>query len=64
VPDANISSSTIQLSSSTPGATVSPSSSDAEYDKLPVCMPASYTREFMLMISCGNQFTMFLKDYI
>lgn len=35
VPDANISSSTIQLSSSTPGATVSPSSSDAEYDKLP-----------------------------
>ncbi|XP_021076659.1 nuclear receptor coactivator 7 isoform X2 [Mus pahari] len=35
VPDANIPSSTIQLSSSTPGATVSPSSSDAEYDKLP-----------------------------
>ncbi|XP_031236574.1 nuclear receptor coactivator 7 isoform X2 [Mastomys coucha] len=35
VPDTNIPSSTLQLSSSTPGATVSPSSSDAEYDKLP-----------------------------
>ncbi|XP_028622260.1 nuclear receptor coactivator 7 isoform X1 [Grammomys surdaster] len=35
VPDANIPSSTLRLSSSTPGATVSPSSSDAEYDKLP-----------------------------
>ncbi|XP_051020560.1 nuclear receptor coactivator 7 isoform X1 [Acomys russatus] len=35
VPDANVPSSTLRLSSSTPGATVSPSSSDAEYDKLP-----------------------------
>lgn len=35
VPDANIPSSTLRLSSSTTGATVSPSSSDAEYDKLP-----------------------------
>ncbi|CAO2628165.1 Nuclear receptor coactivator 7 [Lemmus lemmus] len=35
VPDANFPSSTLRLSSSTPGATVSPSSSDAEYDKLP-----------------------------
>ncbi|XP_076784039.1 nuclear receptor coactivator 7 isoform X1 [Arvicanthis niloticus] len=35
VPDANIPSTTLRLSSSTPGATVSPSSSDAEYDKLP-----------------------------
>ncbi|XP_055981841.1 nuclear receptor coactivator 7 [Sorex fumeus] len=34
VPDANFPSSTLRLSSS-PGATVSPSSSDAEYDKLP-----------------------------
>ncbi|WOI45595.1 dihydroxy-acid dehydratase [Acidovorax sp. BLS4] len=31
-------SSTLRLSSSSPGATVSPSSSDAEYDKLPVCI--------------------------
>ena len=38
VPDANFPSSTLRLSSSSPGATVSPSSSDAEYDKLPVCM--------------------------
>ncbi|KAM6184659.1 nuclear receptor coactivator 7 [Rhynchocyon petersi] len=35
VPDANFPSSTVRLSSSSPGATVSPSSSDAEYDKLP-----------------------------
>ncbi|XP_003898273.1 nuclear receptor coactivator 7 isoform X6 [Papio anubis] len=35
VPDANSPSSTLRLSSSSPGATVSPSSSDAEYDKLP-----------------------------
>ncbi|XP_054425899.1 nuclear receptor coactivator 7 isoform X2 [Pteronotus mesoamericanus] len=35
VPDANFPSSTFRLSSSSPGATVSPSSSDAEYDKLP-----------------------------
>ncbi|XP_057614476.1 nuclear receptor coactivator 7 isoform X1 [Chionomys nivalis] len=35
VPDASFPSSTLRLSSSTPGATVSPSSSDAEYDKLP-----------------------------
>lgn len=35
VPDANIPSSTSWMSSSSPGATVSPSSSDAEYDKLP-----------------------------
>ncbi|XP_006778511.1 PREDICTED: nuclear receptor coactivator 7 isoform X1 [Myotis davidii] len=35
VPDANLPSSTLKLSSSSPGATVSPSSSDAEYDKLP-----------------------------
>ncbi|XP_070273731.1 nuclear receptor coactivator 7 isoform X1 [Myotis yumanensis] len=35
VPDANFPSSTLKLSSSSPGATVSPSSSDAEYDKLP-----------------------------
>uniref|UniRef100_I2CUC8 Nuclear receptor coactivator 7 isoform 2 n=1 Tax=Macaca mulatta TaxID=9544 RepID=I2CUC8_MACMU len=35
VPDANSPSSTLRLSSSGPGATVSPSSSDAEYDKLP-----------------------------
>ncbi|XP_008057290.1 nuclear receptor coactivator 7 isoform X2 [Carlito syrichta] len=35
VPDANFPSSTIRLSSSSPGAAVSPSSSDAEYDKLP-----------------------------
>ncbi|XP_030709392.1 nuclear receptor coactivator 7 isoform X1 [Globicephala melas] len=35
VPDANFASSTLRLSSSSPGATVSPSSSDAEYDKLP-----------------------------
>lgn len=35
VPDANVPSSTLRLSSSSPGATVSPSSSDAEYDKLP-----------------------------
>ncbi|XP_053447500.1 nuclear receptor coactivator 7 isoform X1 [Nycticebus coucang] len=35
VPDANYPSSTLRLSSSSPGATVSPSSSDAEYDKLP-----------------------------
>ncbi|MBZ3891520.1 Nuclear receptor coactivator 7 [Sciurus carolinensis] len=35
VPDANFPSSTLRLSSSSPGATVSPSSSDAEYDKLP-----------------------------
>jgi len=38
VPDANFPSSTLRLSSSSPGATVSPSSSDAEYDKLPVCI--------------------------
>lgn len=38
VPDANVPSSTLRLSSSSPGATISPSSSDAEYDKLPVCM--------------------------
>ncbi|XP_061063638.1 nuclear receptor coactivator 7 isoform X2 [Eubalaena glacialis] len=35
VPDDNFPSSTLRLSSSSPGATVSPSSSDAEYDKLP-----------------------------
>ncbi|XP_012384677.1 nuclear receptor coactivator 7 isoform X2 [Dasypus novemcinctus] len=35
VPDANFPSSTLRLSTSSPGATVSPSSSDAEYDKLP-----------------------------
>ncbi|XP_007528398.1 nuclear receptor coactivator 7 isoform X3 [Erinaceus europaeus] len=35
VPDTNFPSGTIRLSSSSPGATVSPSSSDAEYDKLP-----------------------------
>lgn len=35
VPDANLPAGTLRLSSSTPGATVSPSSSDAEYDKLP-----------------------------
>ncbi|XP_077018930.1 nuclear receptor coactivator 7 isoform X3 [Tamandua tetradactyla] len=35
VPDANSPSSTLRLSMSSPGATVSPSSSDAEYDKLP-----------------------------
>lgn len=35
VPDANFPSGTLRLSSSSPGATVSPSSSDAEYDKLP-----------------------------
>nr|KAF6341731.1 nuclear receptor coactivator 7 [Myotis myotis] len=35
VPDTNFPSSTLKLSSSSPGATVSPSSSDAEYDKLP-----------------------------
>lgn len=35
VPDASFPSSTLRLSSSTSGATVSPSSSDAEYDKLP-----------------------------
>ncbi|XP_004673887.1 PREDICTED: nuclear receptor coactivator 7 [Condylura cristata] len=35
VPDANFPSSTLRLSSSSPGATISPSSSDAEYDKLP-----------------------------
>ncbi|XP_006879203.1 PREDICTED: nuclear receptor coactivator 7 [Elephantulus edwardii] len=35
VPDANFPASTLRLSSSSPGATVSPSSSDAEYDKLP-----------------------------
>ncbi|XP_055289799.1 nuclear receptor coactivator 7 isoform X1 [Moschus berezovskii] len=35
VPDANSPSSTLRFSSSSPGATVSPSSSDAEYDKLP-----------------------------
>nr|XP_045014290.1 nuclear receptor coactivator 7 isoform X2 [Jaculus jaculus] len=35
VPDAHFPSSTLRLSSSSPGATVSPSSSDAEYDKLP-----------------------------
>ncbi|XP_066103842.1 nuclear receptor coactivator 7 isoform X3 [Saccopteryx bilineata] len=35
VPDANFPSSTLKLSSPSPGATVSPSSSDAEYDKLP-----------------------------
>lgn len=35
VPDANFPSSTLKLSSSSPGATISPSSSDAEYDKLP-----------------------------
>ncbi|XP_028364923.1 nuclear receptor coactivator 7 isoform X1 [Phyllostomus discolor] len=35
VPDANFPSSTLRLSSSSLGATVSPSSSDAEYDKLP-----------------------------
>lgn len=35
VPDVNFPSSTLKLSSSSPGATVSPSSSDAEYDKLP-----------------------------
>ncbi|XP_053769694.1 nuclear receptor coactivator 7 isoform X1 [Desmodus rotundus] len=35
VPDANFPPSTLRLSSSSPGATVSPSSSDAEYDKLP-----------------------------
>ncbi|XP_049627057.1 nuclear receptor coactivator 7 isoform X2 [Suncus etruscus] len=35
VPDANFPSSTKRLSSSSPGATISPSSSDAEYDKLP-----------------------------
>lgn len=35
VPDVNFPSSTLRLSSSSPGATVSPSSSDAEYDKLP-----------------------------
>ncbi|XP_032195513.1 nuclear receptor coactivator 7 isoform X1 [Mustela erminea] len=35
VPDANFPSSTLRFSSSSPGATVSPSSSDAEYDKLP-----------------------------
>ncbi|XP_037699751.1 nuclear receptor coactivator 7 isoform X2 [Choloepus didactylus] len=35
VPDANFPSSNLRLSTSSPGATVSPSSSDAEYDKLP-----------------------------
>uniref|UniRef100_A0AC11E223 Nuclear receptor coactivator 7 n=1 Tax=Ovis aries TaxID=9940 RepID=A0AC11E223_SHEEP len=35
VPDASFPSSTLRFSSSSPGATVSPSSSDAEYDKLP-----------------------------
>lgn len=35
VPDANVPPSTLRLSSSSPGAAVSPSSSDAEYDKLP-----------------------------
>ncbi|EPQ03204.1 Nuclear receptor coactivator 7 [Myotis brandtii] len=35
VPDANFPTSSLKLSSSSPGATVSPSSSDAEYDKLP-----------------------------
>ncbi|XP_045150284.1 nuclear receptor coactivator 7 isoform X2 [Echinops telfairi] len=35
VPDANCPSSTLRLSSSNAGAAISPSSSDAEYDKLP-----------------------------
>ncbi|XP_075410713.1 nuclear receptor coactivator 7 isoform X2 [Tenrec ecaudatus] len=35
VPDVNFPSSTLRLSSSNAGATISPSSSDAEYDKLP-----------------------------
>ncbi|KAM6181410.1 nuclear receptor coactivator 7 isoform 2-T3 [Erethizon dorsatum] len=35
VPDTSSPSSTLRLSSPSPGATVSPSSSDAEYDKLP-----------------------------
>ncbi|XP_004845995.1 nuclear receptor coactivator 7 isoform X1 [Heterocephalus glaber] len=35
VPDASSPSGSLRLSSSSPGATVSPSSSDAEYDKLP-----------------------------
>ncbi|XP_013372098.1 PREDICTED: nuclear receptor coactivator 7 isoform X2 [Chinchilla lanigera] len=35
VPDASSPASTLRLSSPSPGATVSPSSSDAEYDKLP-----------------------------
>lgn len=42
VPDANFPPSTLRLSSSSPGATVSPSSSDAEYDKLPVCVSSMY----------------------
>ncbi|KAB1275336.1 Nuclear receptor coactivator 7, partial [Camelus dromedarius] len=50
VPDANFPSSTLRLSSSSPGATVSPSSSDAEYDKLPV----------LLVFDFGN--FCFLKD--
>lgn len=68
VPDANFPSSTLRLSSSTPGATVSPSSSDAEYDKLPVCILAPYTLGFIsitiLSISGRNQYTVFLIDYI
>ncbi|XP_051853656.1 nuclear receptor coactivator 7 isoform X2 [Antechinus flavipes] len=35
VPDTDFPSSTLRLTSSSPGATISPSSSDAEYDKLP-----------------------------
>ncbi|XP_056674704.1 nuclear receptor coactivator 7 isoform X2 [Monodelphis domestica] len=35
VPDTEFPSSTLRLTSSSPGATISPSSSDAEYDKLP-----------------------------
>lgn len=64
VPDASFPSSTLRLSSSTSGATVSPSSSDAEYDKLPVCILAPYTLRFIsitiLSISDGNQYTVFL----
>lgn len=64
VPDASFPSSTLRLSSSTSGATVSPSSSDAEYDKLPVCILTPYTLRFIsitiLSISGGNQYTVFL----
>lgn len=49
VPDANFPSSTLRLSSSSPGATVSPSSSDAEYDKLPVCMSFTYCSLYLHM---------------
>lgn len=68
VPDASFPSSTLRFSSSSPGATVSPSSSDAEYDKLPVCISllhrSAYLSAPVFWVIIENNSCYFSQEFI